>query len=89
MGNLIFTFSGIRGIAGENLSKEIVEKIVFLFGESFEKEKRKAIIGRDTRSSGSYLEKAVISGLSLANFEIYHTGICPTPVLIFLYSFSD
>ena len=84
MGNLIFTFSGIRGIAGENLSKEIVEKIVFLFGESFEKEKRKAIIGRDTRSSGSYLEKAVISGLSLANFEIYRTGICPTPVLIFM-----
>ena len=84
MGNLIFTFSGIRGIAGKDLSEGIVEKIAFLFGESFEREERKAIIGRDTRSSGSYLEKAVISGLSSANFEIYSTGICPTPVLIFM-----
>ncbi len=84
MGNLIFTFSGIRGIAGKDLSEGIVEKIAFLFGERFEKEKRKAIIGRDTRSSGLNLEKAVISGLSLADFEIYRTGICPTPVLIFM-----
>ena len=84
MGDLIFTFSGIRGIAGKDLSEGIVEKIAFLFGETFEKEKRKAIIGRDTRSSGSYLENAVISGLSSANFEIYRTGICPTPVLIFM-----
>jgi phosphomannomutase len=84
MGNLIFTFSGIRGIAGKDLSEGIVEKIAFLFGESFETEKRTAIIGRDTRSSGPYLEKAVISGLSLANFEIYYTGICPTPVLIYM-----
>ena len=84
MGNLIFTFSGIRGIAGKDLSEELVEKIAFLFGESFEREKRRAIIGRDTRSSGSYLENAVISGLLSANFEIYRTGICPTPVLIFM-----
>ena len=46
MGNLIFTFSGIRGIAGKDLSEELVEKIAFLFGESFEREKRRAIIGR-------------------------------------------
>jgi phosphomannomutase len=84
MGNLIFTFSGIRGIVGKDLSEGIVKKIAFLFGETFEREERKAIIGRDTRSSGSYLEKAVISGLSSANFEIYNTGICPTPVLIFM-----
>ena len=84
MGDLIFTFSGIRGIFGKELNKELVEKIAFAFGETFKEEDRRAIVGRDTRVSGSYLEEAVVSGLSLANFEIYNANICPTPVLMFI-----
>lgn len=84
MGDLIFTFSGIRGIAGKELNKELVEKIAFVFGETFKKDDRRVIIGRDTRLSSSYLEEAVISGLSLANYEVYKTGICPTPILMFI-----
>ena len=84
MGDLIFTFSGIRGISGKELNKELVEKIAFAFGESFKEDDRQVIVGRDTRLSGSYLEEAIISGLSLANFKIYKVGVCPTPVLMFI-----
>lgn len=84
MGDLIFTFSGIRGISGKELNKELVEKIAYVFGETFKEDERRVIVGRDTRTSGSYLEEAIISGLSLANFDIYKTGVCPTPVLMFI-----
>ncbi|TFG25406.1 MAG: hypothetical protein EU532_11675 [Promethearchaeota archaeon] len=89
MGDLIFTFSGIRGISGKELNKELVEKIAFSLGELFKDDDRRVIVGRDTRISGLHLEEAVISGLSLANFEIYNAAVCPTPVLMFIKNKLD
>ncbi|MHA1148436.1 MAG: hypothetical protein ACTSR8_09335 [Promethearchaeota archaeon] len=79
--DLIFTASGIRGIAGEALNKEIVQKICLAYG-SWLKEKR-VILCRDTRPSGRMLRNAVVKGLSAAGCEIINLGICPTPVLIY------
>ncbi|MHA1344204.1 MAG: phosphoglucosamine mutase [Promethearchaeota archaeon] len=79
--NLIFTPSGIRGIFGKELTEEIAKKIAIAFG-LWLKEKE-IIIGRDTRPSGVYLEKAVIEGLLASNCKIINLGICPTPIIIY------
>jgi phosphomannomutase len=44
--------------------------------------KKKIVIGRDTRPSGSFIEQAIIEGLILSGFEIINLGICPTSVII-------
>ena len=80
--NLIFTFSGIRGLVGPNLNNEVAKKIAIAFGQSYKGDDRRIIIGRDTRPSGESLEKGVVEGLVSESFEITNVGISPTPVII-------
>jgi phosphomannomutase len=85
--NLIFTFSGIRGIFGRELNIDVARKIGIAFGYWFNNsllkdEKKQIIIGRDTRPSGEELSQALIEGLVRHEFEIIDVGICPTPVII-------
>ncbi|MCJ7648465.1 MAG: hypothetical protein MUP85_07615 [Candidatus Lokiarchaeota archaeon] len=82
--NLIFTFSGIRGIVGRDLNVEIAKKIAIAFGSWLKGEIKKVIIGRDTRPSGLQIEKGLIEGLVSMGYDIVNVGICPTPVLIYV-----
>ena len=80
--NLIFTFSGIRGIVGKNLNYKIVKKIAISFGLWFNNKDKRVIIGKDTRPSGEIIEKAIIEGLITTGFNITNVGVCPTPIII-------
>ena len=80
--NLIFTFSGIRGITGKDLNYKISKKIAIAFGEWFNGDNKKIIIGRDTRPSGKTLEKGVVEGLISTGFSVVNVGVCPTPIII-------
>jgi phosphomannomutase len=80
--NLIFTLSGIRGRAKEDLTFNTVKKIAIAFGLWIDGKGKKVIIGRDTRPSGALIEKALIEGLSISGFKLLNLGICPTPVII-------
>ncbi|MFX0181198.1 MAG: hypothetical protein ACFE78_13510 [Candidatus Hodarchaeota archaeon] len=80
--NLIFSFSGIRGIAKKDFNFNIVKKLGIAFGLYLEAEDKRIIIGRDTRPSGEYIEKGVIEGLVAVGYEIIKVGICPSPVII-------
>jgi phosphomannomutase len=80
--NLIFTLSGIRGRAEKDFNFDTVKKIAISFGYWIDGKDKKVIIGRDTRPSGNFIEKALIEGLVLAGFKILNVGICPTPVII-------
>lgn len=80
--NLIFTFSGIRGIVGKNLNYKIVKKIAISFGLWFNNKDKRVIIGKDTRPSGEIIEKAIIEGLIATGFKITNVGVCPTPIII-------
>ncbi len=82
--NLIFTFSGIRGIVGRDLNTEIAKKIAIAFGSWLKKDIKKVIIARDTRPSGLQIEKGLIEGLVSLGFDVINAGICPTPVLIYM-----
>lgn len=80
--NLIFTFSGIRGIAGKDLNFKTSKKIAIAFGEWFKGDNKKIIIGRDTRPSGKTLERGIVEGLISTGFNIVNVGVCPTPIII-------
>ncbi len=80
--NLIITLSGIRGIAEKDLNFNIVKKIAIAYGLWFEGRDKRVIIGRDTRSSGKIIERALIEGLITTGFNVINLGICPTPVII-------
>jgi len=80
--NLIFTFSGIRGITGKDLNFKTSKKIAIAFGEWFNGDNKKIIIGRDTRPSGETLEKGIVEGLISTGFNVVNVGVCPTPIII-------
>ena len=80
--NLIFTFSGIRGIIDKGLNFKIAKKLGIAFGEWYPYSERKLILGKDTRPSSNILERGIIEGLLLQNFNIINVGVCPTPIII-------
>jgi phosphoglucosamine mutase len=45
-----------------------------------------ALIGRDTRASGEFLEAAITAGLASAGVDVVLTGIVPTPAIAYLTS---
>ncbi|MFW9823553.1 MAG: hypothetical protein ACFFE4_11485 [Candidatus Thorarchaeota archaeon] len=88
-GNLIFTLSGIRGIAEKDLNFNSAKKIGIAYGSWLNTEDRRVIIGRDTRPSGITIEKGILEGLILTKFEIINLGVCPTPVIIYTKNKSN
>ena len=53
--------SGVRGIVGETLSPHLVTTFSQAFGSLVGR--GTVLVGRDTRTSGAMIEKAVVSGL--------------------------
>jgi phosphoglucosamine mutase len=45
-----------------------------------------ALIGRDTRASGEFLEAAITAGLAAAGVDVIQTGVIPTPAIAYLTS---
>ncbi|TFF69328.1 MAG: hypothetical protein EU516_00005 [Promethearchaeota archaeon] len=80
--NLIFTFSGIRGIINKGLNFEVAKKLGTAFGEWYPYSERKIILGKDTRPSSKILEKGIIEGLLIHDFDIINVDVCPTPIII-------
>jgi len=81
--NLIFTLSGIRGIAKKDLDFKTVKKIALAYGLWLNCKDKRVIIGKDTRPSGNEIEKAVVEGLTEADMHIINLGICPAPIIIY------
>jgi phosphoglucosamine mutase len=49
----------------------------------------KAVVGRDTRASGEFLEAAVVAGLASAGVDVILLGILPTPAVAYLANSLD
>ncbi|MDI6600925.1 MAG: phosphoglucosamine mutase [Thermoanaerobacteraceae bacterium] len=86
MGRLFGT-DGVRGVANDELSVELVYKL----GETVtyilrkEKDKKPAIaVGRDTRVSGDMLEAALMAGIMAGGGDVYYLGVIPTPAVAYL-----
>jgi len=74
----------IRGIFGEDLTKETVETLGLAIGTYLRsKGIRKTIIGRDCRLSSDSLFQWLSDGLVSTGIDIVDAGMIPTPVLYF------
>jgi phosphomannomutase / phosphoglucomutase len=77
----LFGTNGVRGVVGKDLTPELIASI----GESFGTMRKGCIgVGRDTRTSGDTLVKAVKTGLLATGCDVVDCGILPTPALQYL-----
>ena len=77
-----FGTDGVRGIVGESLTPELVEKLgkaVALWSG-----RGRVFVGRDTRASGIELEEAFATGIASAGGSAVLAGVLPTPAVALL-----
>jgi len=77
-----FGTDGVRGVVGEDLTPELVERLgraatLWAGGGA-------VLVGRDTRSSGRELERAFASGVASAGGHAVLAGVLPTPAVALL-----
>ena len=92
MGRLFGT-DGVRGRANVDLTAELALDLsvaaAHVLGEAgvFETGHRpRALVGRDGRASGEFLEAAVVAGLASAGVDVVRVGVVPTPGVAYLVS---
>jgi len=76
-----FGTDGVRGIVGEDLTEELVERLGRAFALSGAGD---VLIGRDTRASGPALEAALARGIASGGARAWLGGILPTPAVALL-----
>jgi phosphomannomutase len=83
----LFGTDGIRGEAGQfPLDPATVSAIGFSLAShlSTENKQLQIIIGRDTRESGEFIERALIAGATRAGAKVLSAGVITTPGVAFL-----
>ncbi len=89
MGRLFGT-DGVRGLANRDVTAELALDLAVaaahVLGDrgAFEGHRPKAVVGRDPRASGEFLEAAVVAGLASAGVDVVLVGVVPTPGVAFL-----
>ena len=76
-----FGTDGVRGIVGEDLNEELVERLGRAFALTGAGD---VLIGRDTRASGPGLEAALARGIASGGSRAWLGGILPTPAVALL-----
>jgi phosphoglucosamine mutase len=82
MARRYFGTDGVRGVVGEDLTAELVERLgraatLWVGGGA-------VLVGRDTRGTGPELERAFASGVASAGGHAVLAGILPTPAVALL-----
>jgi phosphoglucosamine mutase len=87
----LFGTDGVRGTANLDLTAEIALELSIaaahvlaeagVFGAGH---RPFALVGRDTRASGEFLEAAVVAGLASAGVDVVRLGVIPTPGVAYL-----
>jgi phosphoglucosamine mutase len=86
----LFGTDGVRGVANADLTAELALGLsvaaahVLAEVGSFEGHRPKAVVGRDPRASGEFLEAAVVAGLASAGVDVLRVGVLPTPAVAYL-----
>ena len=86
----LFGTDGVRGMANRELTAELALDLsvaaAHVLGEVglFEGHRPKAVVGRDPRASGEFLEGAVVAGLASAGVDVLRLGVLPTPAVAYL-----
>jgi phosphoglucosamine mutase len=88
----IFGTDGVRGVAGVELTVQLamdlavaaVPVLAPAAAASGHQGRPVAVIGRDSRASGDFLEAAVVAGLASSGVDVLRLGVIPTPGVAFL-----
>src|SRR2546423_4100368 len=79
-----FGTDGVRGVVGEELTVDLVERLGRAATLWSKGEKPKVFLGRDTRASGEELEEAFARGVVSAGGAAVLAGVLPTPAVALL-----
>jgi phosphoglucosamine mutase len=87
----LFGTDGVRGVAGHDLTAALalnlsVAAAAILADRSGggPTQNPVAVVGRDPRASGEFLEAAVVAGLASAGVDVRRLGVIPTPGVAYL-----
>jgi phosphoglucosamine mutase len=82
----LFGTDGVRGVAGDDLTAalalDLATAAAAVLGSGVPADgagNTAAVIGRDPRASGEFLEAAVLAGLAGAGVHVLRLGVIPTP----------
>ena len=95
MGGRIFGTDGVRGLANRDLTAELAVDLsvaaAHVLGEvgAFADRRPTAVVARDPRASGEFLEAAVVAGLASAGVDVHRLGVVPTPGAAYLTAALD
>ena len=90
MGRLFGT-DGVRGVAGDDLTSRLAMDLAIASAEVLHETgacsagrgpkagRPVAVVGRDPRTSGEFLEAAVVAGLAGVGVDVLRLGVIPTP----------
>ena len=93
----LFGTDGVRGVAGRDLTARLALDLGVAAatvlrdaedagsaGDAGSGTRPLAVIGRDPRASGEFLEAAVVAGLASAGVDVLRLGVIPTPGVAYL-----
>ena len=92
MSGRLFGTDGVRGLANRDLTAELALSLsaaaAHVLGDAgalvTDGSRPCAVVGRDPRASGEFLEAAVVAGLASAGVDVLLTGVLPTPAIAYL-----
>jgi phosphoglucosamine mutase len=88
----LFGTDGVRGVAGLELSARLALDLsvaaATVLGRGRDG-RPVAVVGRDPRVSGEFLEAAVVAGLASAGVDVLRLGVIPTPGVAYLTGALD
>jgi phosphoglucosamine mutase len=82
MSRRYFGTDGVRGVVGEDLTPELVERLGR--AATLWSQRGRVFVGRDTRGSGPELEEAFARGVVSAGGNAVLAGVLPTPAVALL-----
>jgi phosphoglucosamine mutase len=91
----LFGTDGVRGVAGREITAQLALELSVaaarVLGEAgaFAGHRPVAVVGRDPRASGEFLEAAVTAGLAGAGVDVLRLGVLPTPAVAYLTQALD
>ena len=99
MGRLFGT-DGVRGVAGSELTAGLAMSLAAAatdvlagtgaFARAQDAHRSPvAVVGRDPRASGEFLEAAVVAGLAASGVDVLRLGVIPTPAVAYLTAALD
>src|SRR3954462_6855954 len=88
----VFGTDGVRGLANREVTAELALDLsvaaarVIIDRGDFDRARERplAVVGRDPRISGQFLEHAVVAGLAAAGVDVLRLRVLPTPAVAYL-----